>query len=92
MTPRLTRAFFAALLLPIAATALAPPAYAQDLAPYPKPARRIKLDGVCADSIARFCPALADRPGQTLSQVTCLKPYRTSLPLSCRRAVTASLK
>lgn len=55
-------------------------------------ARRGKIDRACAVSLERFCPALATTPGQTRNQVICLKPYRTSLPLTCRSAVTAALR
>lgn len=64
--------------------------------PPPRPttgfAGRYKLDTVCAASLTRFCPELASTPGQTRNQVICLKPYRTSLPLPCRSAVTATLR
>lgn len=80
---------FAVALLSVPASA----AFAQDVpATAAKPARRIKLDGVCAASLDRFCPALAATPGQTRNQVICLKPYRSSLPLSCRSAVTAAIR
>jgi len=54
-------------------------------------AGRYKLDTVCATSLTRFCPDLASTPGQTRNQVICLKPYRTSLPLACRSAVTSMM-
>ncbi|MDP9096427.1 MAG: hypothetical protein M3N26_07755 [Pseudomonadota bacterium] len=77
----------ALIVLPLGA------AGAQDaVAPTPKPARRMKLDSVCAASLERFCPALAATPGQTRNQVICLKPYRSSLPLSCRSAVATAVR
>lgn len=81
-------------LVTLAVAGLAVPgASAQDMAvPDVKPARPIKLDGVCAVSLARFCPDLAATPGQLRNQVICLKPYRSSLPLSCRSAVNAAMR
>ncbi len=68
-------------------------AYAQDfVGSDTKPARSIKLDSVCAESLARFCPDLEATPGQTRNQMICLKPYRSSLPLSCRSAVKAVMR
>lgn len=64
---------------------------ATPLDPTPGSAGRYKLDKICAVSLARFCPDLATTPGQTRNQVICLKPYRISLPLACRSAVTATM-
>ncbi len=57
-----------------------------------RPDRRADLSRVCALPLQRFCPALADSPPQRRNQVICLRPYRTSLPLPCRNAVTAALR
>lgn len=86
--PRRLRFLLTIGLLALSANA----ACAQDVpTPDAKPARRMKLDGVCAPALERFCPALAQTPGQTRNQVICLKPYRSSLSLSCRSAVTAAM-
>ena len=87
--PRRLRFLLTFAVLALSASA----ALAQDVpAPDAKPAaRRMKLDGVCAPALERFCPALAETPGQTRNQVICLKPYRSSLSLSCRSAVTAAM-
>ncbi|MDT7950892.1 MAG: hypothetical protein RQ966_05240 [Acetobacteraceae bacterium] len=50
-----------------------------------------KLEQACHDGLARFCPDLAATPGQTRSEMICLKPYRTSLSFGCRAAVNAAL-
>ena len=52
--------------------------------------RPIVLDKTCAPAFARFCPELAETH-RLRDQVICLKPYRLSLSLPCRRAVTAAL-
>ena len=52
---------------------------------------RADLGDICAQSLEQFCPALADGPAQLRNQVICLRPYRSSLPLACRKAVTAAL-
>lgn len=44
----------------------------------------------CAAETQRFCPALATGVPQPRSQAICLRPYKTSLSLSCRRAVKAA--
>lgn len=46
----------------------------------------------CAPEVRRFCPALDGTAPQPRNQAICLKPYRTSLSLSCRRAVTAAFR
>ena len=51
-----------------------------------------KLERACSDALVRFCPELAAMPGQTMNQVICLKPYRTSLTPWCRSAVTTAMK
>ncbi len=85
------RSIFALTLAVLALGANA--ASAQDLvAPDGSLIRRTKLERSCAVSLARFCPDLADTPGQTRNQVICLKPYRTSLPPFCRAAVNAAMK
>ena len=54
--------------------------------------RNADLSGVCAASLERFCPALANGPPQLRNQVICLRPYRSSIPLACRKAVTAAIR
>ena len=71
----------------LSVTLLASAACAQDV-----PVRRLKLGTVCKASLERFCPDLESSPGQTRNQIICLKPYRSSLPLACRSAVTAGLR
>lgn len=86
---RLSIVGLAIVSLAASATALS----AQDLVgPDGNIVRPTKLERVCGQSLARFCPELAEMPGQTLNQTICLKPYRLSLPLSCRAAVTAAMK
>lgn len=75
---------------------LAWPALAQD-EPAPAPPSAAALKRVarsCTADAARFCPALLGRPGAASprSQAICLRPYRTSLALGCRAAVTAVLR
>ena len=47
---------------------------------------------VCVSEVRRFCPALDGAAPQPRNQAICLKPYRSSLSLSCRRAVTATIQ
>lgn len=70
----------------------APAASAQEAVPSSDSlAGRTKLERACAAALDRFCPDLAEPPGQTRNQVICLRPYRTSLTPSCRAAVNAAL-
>lgn len=43
----------------------------------------------CVAETQRLCPALATGLPQPRSQAICLRPYKTSLSLSCRRAIKA---
>lgn len=43
----------------------------------------------CAAETLRLCPALSPGIPQPHSQAICLRPYKTSLSLPCRRAVKA---
>ena len=68
-------------------------ASAQDvLAPDGSIIHQTKLERACSDALVRFCPELAAMPGQTMNQMICLKPYRTSLTPWCRSAVNTAMK
>lgn len=74
-----------AVLACIAAAALAGPASAQA----PKPSRGIAANAVpkaCKPETERFCPEVG---ASGRSAAICLKPFKSSLSLSCRRAVRA---
>ena len=43
----------------------------------------------CAAEAARLCPAESDRRSGR-NQLTCLRPYRSTLSPACRRAVTGT--
>ncbi len=43
----------------------------------------------CVAETQRLCPALSTGIPQPRSQAICLRPYKSSLSLSCRRAVKA---
>lgn len=58
----------------------------------PAPTRKVEIGRACGPAIERFCPALADAALQPRNAAICLKPYRTSLSLPCRRAVNALLR
>ncbi len=56
--------------------------------PAPRAAAR-PLGKTCAAEIIRFCPSISETPLAARSQAICLKPYKSSLSLGCRRAVKA---
>lgn len=48
-----------------------------------------RITGACRAETARFCPALANAAPSPRNQLICLRPYKSSLSLSCRSAVNA---
>lgn len=44
----------------------------------------------CMPEARRFCPSLDEAAPQPRGMVICLRPYKSSLSLSCRRAVSAT--
>lgn len=46
----------------------------------------------CVPETRRLCPTLDPAISQLRNQAICLKPYRNSLSLSCRRAVAAATR
>ncbi len=67
------------------------PARAQWEPQTPAPVRKVDIGLACAPAIERLCPALANAAPQPRNAAICLKPYRTSLTLPCRSAVSALL-
>ena len=47
------------------------------------------VPATCRAEIIRFCPAFAAAEPQGRSAAICLKPFKSSLSLSCRKAVRA---
>lgn len=74
-----------------AATVLGPDGQAV-IGPDGTPLQQTKFEAACGAAVQRFCPALAAAPGQTRNEVICLRPYRSSLSFTCRRAVDSARK
>ncbi len=95
MFHRLASAAFVALGLLAgtadAATVLGPDGQAV-IGPDGTPMQQTAFEATCGGAIQRFCPTLAATPGQTRNEVICLRPYRSSLPYACRKAVDAARK
>ena len=71
----------------IGAGNLMPPAMAQG----PDRSKAYKqVTRACVEETRRFCPALDPAAPQPRSAAMCLKPYKSSLSLACRRAVKAT--
>lgn len=62
-------------------------AQAGDDGPTPRAYRRVAQS--CVTEYKRLCPAAEATGPQPRAMVICLKPYKTSLSLRCRRAVGA---
>lgn len=77
-------------LLVVACAVLGHEARAQEDAPTaPGPGAYRRLTGACRAETARLCPALANAAPSARNQLICLRPYKSSLSLGCRSAVTA---
>ncbi|MGI4945596.1 MAG: hypothetical protein ACRYHQ_34375 [Janthinobacterium lividum] len=79
--PRLVLAGLAALM-PLAGTARAQTAS--------RAGAYAAVVKACMPEARRFCPSLDETAPQPRGMVICLRPYKSSLSLSCRQAVTAT--
>lgn len=62
------------------------------IGPDGNPMRQTPFENSCGSAIAQYCPELVDPSGQTRNQVICLRPYRSSVPYFCRKAIDAARK
>ena len=79
--PRLVLAGLAALI-PLAGTARAQTAG--------RAAAYTAVAKACMPEARRLCPSLDEAAPQPRGMAICLRPYKSSLSLSCRRAVNAT--
>ena len=77
-----------AVLFALASLCAASPANAQSTT---RMAAYAQVGKTCVAETKRLCPSLDTATAQPRNQAICLKPYRSSLSLACRRAVMSAM-
>ncbi len=79
----------ATVLVCLGAACWSRPAPAQAVAPRASHAATAAVPTACQADLVRLCPEIDAPARQARSAAICLKPFKTSLSLPCRKAVRA---